>query len=253
MKVITEQLLRLELRHSDIDTYYRPEGKILSPAAREYLQQLKIKIAKPGETPKPKQEAAAPTQEQPAPAAYKYVDNYTGAFFAQKPEHMTHLVGNRLVAKTHPRIEFRGKLDSLQSMIVLYQCFIADSGAYPAVVMELDDVLAAAREIMRAEVLDEPFVREKIIGLTHDELRERSHDPMKFYHVKQMQLPSYKMGRSYAMLNQIRSAVRETELAAVAAYYENGVCTRTDIIQGLNRLSSAMHIMMCKMLANGQG
>ena len=46
MKVITEAVLRQALRASGPETYYIPDGKILSPAAREYLQQRKIKIAK---------------------------------------------------------------------------------------------------------------------------------------------------------------------------------------------------------------
>ena len=44
MKVITEAILRSELRASTPETYTVPEGKILSPAAREYLQQCKIRI-----------------------------------------------------------------------------------------------------------------------------------------------------------------------------------------------------------------
>ena len=44
MKVITEAILRDELRASVPETYTVPEGKILSPAAREFLQQNKVKI-----------------------------------------------------------------------------------------------------------------------------------------------------------------------------------------------------------------
>ena len=43
----------------------------------------------------------------------RYIDAVTGEALAEKPEHMTQLCGNRLVSKTHPRIVFRGKLDSL--------------------------------------------------------------------------------------------------------------------------------------------
>ena len=48
MKVITEAILRDELRDTQIETYVIPEGKILSPAAREYLQQNKVLFA-PGQ------------------------------------------------------------------------------------------------------------------------------------------------------------------------------------------------------------
>ena len=66
--------------------------------------------------------------------------------------------------------------------------------------------------MMRCDVLDEAFKNETIIGLTHAELRERSHNPQKFFGVQYMQLPDYTMGRDYALLNQLRAAVRETEV-----------------------------------------
>ena len=45
VKAITEDFLRVELRNTQPEVYYIPEGKILTPAAREYLQQRKIKVA----------------------------------------------------------------------------------------------------------------------------------------------------------------------------------------------------------------
>ena len=51
MKVITEAILRDELRASKPETYVIPEGQILSPAAREYLQQNKVKIVSSKDKP----------------------------------------------------------------------------------------------------------------------------------------------------------------------------------------------------------
>ena len=64
----------------------------------------------------------------PEPPKPKYVDYETGAYYMEKPEHMTQLFGNVLVAKDHPRIHFRGKLDSLQALVVLDQVQIAEGG-----------------------------------------------------------------------------------------------------------------------------
>ena len=239
MKAITEDYLRLELRNTQPEIYYIPTGKLLTPAAREYLQQRKIKIAKEADRPSAPAprivDTPVPAAQEPAPPAAKpkYVDHETGAFYMEKPEHMTHLSGNRLVGKDHPRILFRGKLDSLQALVVL----------------DLDSVLKRLREIMRCDVLDEPLVPDTIIGLTHAQLREHSHDPMKFYNIKQMVLPDYTMGCDYALLNRLRTAVRETEVAAVTAFHSGPKYTRGDLVEELNRLSSAMHIMMCKYLA----
>lgn len=253
MKVITEAILRDELRATNPECFYIPEGKILSPAAREYLQQRKIKISKE-RPPEPKIVA---TEVPPMPSVTvqaaeaprpKFVDYETGAFYMEKPEHMTHLHGNVLVPKNHPRILFRGKLDSLQALIVLDQTMIADGGNQK-LVDDLGGILGVLREMMRCDVLDEPFYNDYIIGLSHAELRERSHNPMKYFNVQPMILPDYTMGREYAILNQLRAAVRETEVAASTAFRDGLKCTRKDIIEELNRLSSAVHIMMCMYLA----
>ena len=256
MKVITEAILRDELRASEPEVYYIPDGKILSPAAREYLQQRKIKISK--DQPPAYQATEVPpmptvdVQAAPQEPRPKFVDYETGAFYMEKPEHMTHLFGNTLVPKNHPRILFRGKLDSLQAMVVLDQALIAADGNQK-LVDDLGSILDNLREMMRCDVLDETYCRQTIIGLTHQELRERSHNPQKFFGIKQMLLPDYTMGKAYALLNQLRTQIRETEVAANQAFRDGKKCTRADIIEELNRLSSAVHIMMCMYLAGLYG
>lgn len=270
MKVITEAVLRNELRSEIPENYIIPEGKILSPAAREYLQQHKVKILdgkkkqasvpeKQAEEPKvtapspqqpelrkAKEEAKEEAQPQVKP---KYRDYDTGAYYFEKPEHMTQLFDNYLVAKDHKRIYFRGKLDSLASLFIVNQTLLEELGEPQALVEDLQDVLASVREIMRCDVLDLPFRRDYMIGLSHKELRDHSHHPMKYYKIKQMLLPDHSMGKAYALLNQLRSSVRETEVAAATAFHEGKAYTREDIIEELNRMSSAMHILMCKYLA----
>ena len=263
MKVITEAILRDELRADRPEVYVIPEGKILSPAAREYLQQCKIKIVKENEKPRPKKtlqvtatevpgipESAAPAQKenqsQPKP---RYVDDATGAFYYEKPEHMTQLHGNVLVNKNDDRILFRGKLDSLEALFVLDQTIFAEMGESQELLGDLEDILISIREMMRCDVLDEPFQMDTIIGLTHAELREQSHDPQRFFGVKAMVLPDYTMGRDFALLNQLRTDVRETEVAAASAFHTGAKYTRGDIIEELNRMSSAVHILMCRYLA----
>lgn len=252
LKVITEAILRVELKATEPEVYYIPEGKILSPAAREYLQQRKIRISKDkppaAAEPEAPQTASAAAPAPQAPAAAKFIDDETGAFFTEKPEHMTHLHGNVLVPKADARILFRGKLDSLQAQVVLAQATIHEEGGSIKLIDDLGDILGVLREMMRCDVLGEDFKNDRIIGLSHEELRERSHDPMKFFGIEQMKLPDYTMGKHYALLNQLRTQIRETEVAASQAFRDGRKCTRLDIIEELNRLSSALHIMMCMYL-----
>ena len=268
MKQNTNAILRDELRASVPETYTVPEGKILSPAAREFLQQNKVKILdgkkvsyqKEKKQDKEEKEDKRPdvkaTEVPPMPTVSaeedkkpRFVDYETGAFYFEKPEHMTHLYGNVLVPKDHKRIYFRGKLDSLETIFVLNQTLLLEMGEDQTLIDDLQDILESLREMMRCDVMDEPFRRDYIIGLNHKELREHSHNPMKFYQIKQMVLPDYTLGKAYALLNQLRAAVRETEVAAASAFHVGKEYLRQDIIEELNRMSSAMHIIMCKYLA----
>jgi len=250
LKVITEAILRTELRNEQPDVYYIPEGKLLSPAGREYLQQRKIKIAPKGAKPKKEEKSVSESVTQtPEPPKAKYIDFESGAYYTEKPEYMCQLYDNVLVAKSHARIYFRGKLGSIQSQLVVDQTNLAEKGVNQNLLKDLDGILAILREIMRCDVLNEGFFNDSIIGLSYKELREQSHDPMKYFKIKQMELPSYKMGSSYALLNQLRSSVREVEVAAAVAFIEKKRCSRPDILEALNRLSSALHIMMCRYLA----
>ena len=280
MKAITEALIRLELKDNCPEVYYIPEGKILSPAAREYLNQQQIAIdfernrekreakakadaaAKAAEAkaaeekvviPKVGKEAentsTATDERENITLSAKYIDFETGAGYMKKPEHMTQLHGNVLVDKDHPRILFRGRLDMIQAEVVCAQAMIKAAGESQLLLDDLDNILWILREMMKCEVLDEPFTNETIIGFTHSELRERSHAPMKFYKVEYMKLPDYTMGVAYALLNKLRAAIREVEVVAVSAFKDKRKMERSDIIEELNRLSSALHIMMCKYLA----
>ena len=289
MRAITEDFLRYELRSSQPEVYVIPQGKILTPAAREYLQQRKIRIEKEGgytythqlkapvqKTEEPEEKEA---QKQPEPKKTepknrphvvatevpqpeeveipvqitvpkpKYVDYETNAYYYEKPEHMTQLFGNKLVCKDHPRILFRGKLDALQADVVLAQAMIQAAQGSQSLIKDLADILKDLREMMKCEVLDEEMAETTVIGLTHEELRAQSHNPMKYYNIKQMVLPDYTMGTEYAWLNKLRTAIRETEVAACQAFHDGKKYIRTDIIEELNRLFSALHIMMCRHLA----
>lgn len=263
MKVITEARVRDELKTTEPKVYYIPEGKLLSPAAREYLQSLQIDIdfeknrSKREMVSVPKETGEPLAHDNGAPAkasndncqAPKYVDYETGAGYVSKPEHMTQLYSNKLVDKCHPRIKYRGKIDSLEALIINAQCIIKLNGGPKSMLEDLDDILRVVGLLMRCEVMDEPVTNDRILGFDHAELRERSHFPMKYYKIQQLLLPNYSMGIEHAQLNMIRAAIRECEVLAVDAFRQSRAMDRSDVIEELNRLSSALHIMMCKNLA----
>lgn len=172
-----------------------------------------------------------------------------GRRFQEKPEDWTHVDQKHLVPKDHPRIQFRGQIDLLQAKIVRTQVELTERGADAKLVGELQSVLDLLRQIIRCEVLDEPLPSEDVIGLTPEELRRQSHDPQGFFGVEYMKLPDKSMGFVYATLNELRAQVRVAETAAVAAFKSRTTPVQRQILQTMNRLSSAFHILMCRELA----
>ena len=85
---------------------------------------------------------------------------------------------------------------------------IQAAGGSTTLLNDLGDILMDLREMMKCEVLDEEMMKvDGVIGLTHEELRAQSHNPMKYYNIMQMVLPDYTMGTEYAMLNKMRTSI----------------------------------------------
>ena len=85
--------------------------------------------------------------------------------------------------------------------------------------------------------------------LTPEQLREYSHYPEKHFGQPHF-LACYTDGPALLAVNKLRTVVRQTELAAYAAFRDaDGNVTRGDMILGLNRLSSLMWIFMIKLKA----
>ena len=222
--LFTEQNVRDNIRNRDGKrVFYLAQKDQLTAGARDFLRRERIEIL-PAQQAKP--------------------DHYVlenGAILTQKPEHMTHLNGNVLVCKTHPRISFRGKMDLLEAELMLCQL------ASPVVRKELGEILRLAREIVRCDVLEEPVQTGKLCGLTEQEIRSHSHRPQDFYGQPHF-MPEYTDGEAILWLNRARCAAREAELRAVAAFTDrDGVPTRVDILQALNRMSSMLYILMIRL------
>lgn len=206
----------------------------LTPGARDWLAAHKIQAVFP-----------AGREDPAAPTSAKYRTLF-GATLNEKPEHMTHLKGNILVRKDHPRIAFRGMVDALEGELMLAQ---QASREYPALVKELGEALDLVRRLIRCDVLDEPVGELRLCGYDAGQLREYSHYPDKYLGQPHF-LPAYTDGPALLAVNKVRTLVRQTELSAYAAFKDvEGNVTRGDIILALNRLSSLMWIMMIKLKA----
>jgi ethanolamine utilization cobalamin adenosyltransferase len=253
MAVLTEAMLRARVHEMDFAAmreYRVPEGTVVTPSARAWLLDRKVDLVI-GER---SAGGVAPRRPEPRPAqsalpAFTKPDHFDvidGSTVATKPEHLTALRGNLLVAKDHPVIRFRGQLDALEAQIIVAQVAFRRLGLERGVT-ELGEVLACVKNILRAEVLEEPLGEWQLCGLPEQELRERSHHPMRYFGIPHF-AASVDDGEAVALLNALRTRSREVELAAFDAFTAGGTAApeRGDIIQALNRLSSAFYLMMFK-------
>lgn len=242
MKILTEAELRAACLPQGTAEYAVEPGTYITPLAREFLAGRGIRLVEA-----PQAGRGMPRHPVQENGAYTYLDAATGRGYEQKPEHMTHLRGNLLVEKTHPRIALRGKLDSFQAELLLVQCAAAEAGN-TALTGALEELLGYVRAVLGAEVRDKPFPAEKetLLGLTPAELREESHHIPERLGIPHPVL-DYTAGETVLRLNRLRTQAREAELAAAQAFGQE----RGDLIQALNRLSSAIYILECRELARG--
>ncbi len=232
MALFTEQAVRANIRVRDGKrVFYLGSHDQLTPSARQWLSHERVEIIPAGTLPK----------EQTYTTLF-------GGVLHEKPEHMTHLYGNVLVFKDHPRIVFRGMLDTLEAETLLCQKTAHQEG-YAALPAALQQVLDFVRRLIPCDVLNEPVGEVSFGGMTPGQLREHSHYPQKYYDTPHF-MPDYTMPQTMLSLNHLRTVVRRTELAAYRAFRtEDGAVTRDDMILALNRLSSYLWILMIQLKA----
>ncbi len=199
--------------------FYLGKGDQLTSDARDYLTRERIDIL-------PASEAK--------PQRYRLLN---GGFIEEKPEHMTHLNAEILVEKTHPRIRFRGAVDTLEAELLL-SCVNATGD----IRKQLEEALSFTRTLLRNEVLDEPVTAQTLGGMDEKALRERSHRPQDFYG-KPHFMPMPEDGALLLQVNRARCAARSAELFAVGAFPTG----REDLLRAVNRLSSFLYLVMIQL------
>lgn len=254
--IVTEYELRANWHKTKEQVITLPKGSVITPSARDFIRSkgIDVQIEGNGIRDINKTTFSSSHQSEINETVYKAKPKVASETRENqreaglKPEHMTHLHPKALVTKTHPVIAYRGQLDLFQCQLVETQVVFEQLGE-KGLIQNLEDITTFARDLMVHEVKETPFQWEHLIGLTPEELREKSHHPKKYFGVEHSPL-SYTHGMVVAKLQHLRAKAREVELYANRAFTnECGECTRTDLIQALNRLSSAFYILACEVRA----
>lgn len=239
-RVVTEADLRTALLPRETKEYFISQNTYITPSAIDFLKDRNIALVRTGDAAS---DRVMPVMNIEDRGKLTFVDAFTGQTYSEKPEEMTHLRGNLLVPKTDSRIRFRGKIDSLQAKVLELQCVAIEEG-FLALRDNLEEVLNYLRMLLAAEVKDVSFDQIVLLGMDESELRYVSH------HVEEKigiahPIPSCRMGKMAIGLNSLRAQAREVELCAVNLESEH----KESFIKAMNRLSSAVYIMFCRLLA----
>lgn len=239
--IVTENDLRTSWVKEKRTVLTIPPGSVITPPAREFIRNKGIRIEIEGEGIV---DFMGLTYNAAIHSKKAEAESKPARRAVEKPEYMTHLSGKKLVMKSDPVIRLRGELDSFISQLVETQLWFIGRGC-TGMAEKLEEVVIFCRSLMQAEVLEKEFEFPLMFGFDQEQLREVSHNPMKYFGVKHS-FVSKKHGMSVAKLHVLRAKSREVELAAVNAFATAaGKCSREDIVAALNRLSSIMYILVC--------
>lgn len=265
MRLITEETIKKIIKAGKFvngDCLELPADCLLTPSAKAAVIDCKLTLVQGTEQAAVQQAIRAKTQESRSGAGAATQDasagkmRYTlpdGSKTAVKPEHMTQLNGTQLVCKDDPRIRLRGEIDLFTAELLKAQLRL-DAQGYHHLVQGLQDIYDLTGKLSRAEVLDEPFLEETIIGLSWAEVREVSHHPQKHFGRGHLFNISYREGEAVVLLNALRAFARRVELAFYDAFKQkDGSTSRPDLMEGYNRLSSALYILCLRAVTGVYG
>jgi ethanolamine utilization cobalamin adenosyltransferase len=260
-KYLTEQELRDSFSLSWGTEIHLPGDTRLTPSAAQLLSERKINIKYIDEQGrvfiKKDPDSGKLKQVHPLTSSEK---NHNEVFCSlcnnkidKKSDLLTWLDSENLVPKNHPRIFLRGKLDTVISYFVLLQNEF-ESYEGPAIIKTcLSDLRSYAGNILRAEVKNEDPGPLQMCSLDSGIIHKMSHNPFKYMNHDHI-VPDMVYGKWVSRLNYLRALVREAELLAVNTFTEPSLhVSRPSLINALNRLSSALYVLMILLVISGKG
>lgn len=241
--VVTELSLKESYKKQQFKKYYLEKGVILTPSAKQFLHDKKIEITKIKNEQEQNKKTTEKSIEKSVVAKYKGV---MGEVYFEKPEYMTQLSENILIKKNHKIIFFRSKIDNFLSELILIEKQV-NTDKNKGLKEDFKSIKQFLDEIIKAEVLNTKLDKDlKIFNLSLEKIREISHNPKKYFSMDHLFSISSENNLRTLYLNKLRTLIREVEVTAVDAFVSDSKVQKIDLLKALNRLSSAIYIMMLK-------
>lgn len=243
MRYITEN----EVRQRFADGTGTPSAdERLTPAAAELLRTLQG--SKPtAVTPRPISFEPASSIPVPGPETAPAAAPAQDACVCKPCIGRTYLDAETLVHKSHPRIELRGRMDTLIAAAVVVQTQFDPKNRLPETIKTgVADMKNWLWHMLCSELSCQPLPALTVCNMTPSVLQAVCLDPMQ--HLGQGHVvPDAGLGPNVALLNWFRAQVRELEVLLAKT------SERDDLLEAANRLSTAAYVMMLLTVMAEQG
>lgn len=218
-------------------------GERLTPSAIEYANSVRVTVRQAGAAPAGACQAAAAGTPQAAPTGQPVSPACSSLTCAT-----TWLDASTQVPKTHGRIIFRGKMDTLLASAILVETQFDPKDRLPHLLKDcLCDVKNWIMQVLAAEMSGQNPTIAGMGGMDMETLHAVSRDPGKYLNMEHC-MADASQGGNVALVNWLRALTRETEIAALRNLPgDSPVCC------ALNRLSSALYVLMLLTMAAQKG
>lgn len=259
--IVTEADLRDQLRRPTSGArVVVPVGARLSPSAADFVKHWKLQLVEDGgvlayASPDAKAASGGSAAWDTA-SAFPVVElgqvptcTCCGMSVDAKPDALTQLNACHYAVKNHPRIRFRGRIDSLHAYVLLTQVKAVASGS-DDLAKDLGTVAAYCREIMSAEYNERPVADVALQGWDEAALHQATHDPLGVLGVPHLTISANDPELQH-WLNVCRTQAREIESTALDAFPSPHHPYGASICHAMNRLSSVFYFLQLRLAQGG--
>lgn len=263
--IITEADLRDQLRRPTTGArVILPPGAGFSPSAADFVKQWALQI-EDGDLPAAASDGhrhAAPGGPAQGPSGREWdtasrfpvqpreeihaTCSQCGEAVQRKADGLTQLSAWHFVAKNHPRIKFRGKVDSLHALVLMTQHQSAQA-EQAWLTDALGSLAAYCREITSAEYNERNIADLTLAEADAEQIHAVTHDPRATLGIDHLTINELDPQLQH-WLNMCRTSSRELELIAIDTFGNSPHSSPgASICHALNRLSSAFYYLQLRL------
>ena len=252
--VLSEDILKIKYRKEPFDIFEIEKGTLLTPSAKQFLNEKGIELVIKGEKPLVSTKSKENNVEVEEKILYekpKYVGK-NGECYFEKPEYMTVVDGNVLISKNSKLIALRGKIETFLAEVLLTGKEIGLTSNNDKLIRDIETVIKFVQNIMVAEKLDKILENQTFFdSKSIKDIKEIIENPKQQFKKGHLLEISLNSDLTIHKLNRLRFLARELEIQAIDYFVEDYKVSRKDLLEAFNILSDVIYIIILK-VDNGE-